>query len=82
LVAVPGRRKIRVFDAETLKVLESLADATWLIFEAQHPFRNAANDDSVRQVLRLKLFIRAENHGLENLDVIQQEVLEAMSREF
>jgi hypothetical protein len=55
--------------------------ATWLIFEARHPFRNPANDDSRRQVLRLKLFIRAENHGLEQLDLIQQQLLEDLSRE-
>lgn len=75
------RRKISAFDAETLKVLENLSDATWLIFEARHPFRDIKRDDSLRQSLRLKLFIHAENSGFENLDAIQQFVLESMSRE-
>ena len=75
------RRKIPAFDSISLKVLETLSDATWLIFEARHPFRNVERDARLREALRLKLFIHAENHGLENLDKIQREVLEAMSRE-
>ena len=75
------RRKISVFDAESMRILENLSDATWLIFEARHPFRDIKRDDNLRQSLRLKLFIQAENSGLENLDAIQQFVLEAMSRE-
>lgn len=75
-----GGRKIP-FDPASLKVLEDLSEATWLIFESRHPFRDVASDDRLREVLRLKLFIRAENHGLANLDEIQREVLETMSRE-
>ena len=60
-----GGRKIP-FDPASLKVLEDLSEATWLIFESRHPFRDVASDDRLREVLRLKLFIRAENHGLAN----------------
>jgi hypothetical protein len=80
--AMPGGRKISVFDGERLNALEDLFDGTWLIFAARYPFRDIGRDESLRQTLRLKLFIHAENFGLENLDAAQQLGLESMSREF
>jgi len=76
-----GRRKIPVFDAESLKVLETLSESTWSIFEARHPFRDAAKDDALRQQLRLRLFIHVENCGFDNLDDAQTLVLQSMARE-
>jgi hypothetical protein len=76
-----SRAKVRVFDAGSLKVLEELCEATWLIFEARHPFRDVSRDDERRSQIRLKLFIHAENCGLEELAAAQRLVLETMSRE-
>jgi hypothetical protein len=76
-----SRAKIRAFDAGSLKILEGLCETTWLIFEARHPFRDTSKDDERRSQLRLKLFIHAENFGLEELAAGQRLVLETMSRE-
>jgi hypothetical protein len=76
-----GRRRIPAFDAESLKILETLSDSTWSIFELRHPFRDTTKDDVLRRMLRLKLFIHAENCGLEDLDDAQTVVLQSMSRE-
>jgi hypothetical protein len=42
-----ARRKIAAFDTASLEVLEQLCDSTWLIFEAQHPFRDFDQDDDL-----------------------------------
>lgn len=68
------------FNPEALAILERLCESTWHIFELQHPFRDRQADDDLRQKLRLKLFIRAEQSGLGDLDELQQTTLKALSR--
>ena len=74
------RRKIPAFDAASLAILEHLCDSTWHIFEATHPFRDFKHDEDLKDHLRLKLFILAENSGLDDLDALQRCALEALSR--
>jgi hypothetical protein len=53
-----------VFDAASLRVLEELYDSTWQILQAQHPFRDVTKDIDLRDQLRRKLFILAEQFDL------------------
>ena len=68
------------FDAAALQLLEDLCELTWAIVEAQHPFRDTTKDDDLRNQLRRKIFILAENSDLTDLDQLQQSALEAFSR--
>ena len=69
------------FDAATLRLLEDLYESTWVIVEAQHPFRDTTKDNDLRHQLRRKLFILAENSDLTDLDALQRSALDAFVRE-
>jgi hypothetical protein len=69
------------FDAATLRLLEELYESTWVILEAQHPFRDTTKDNDRRHQLRRKLFILAENSDLTNLDALQKLALDAFVRD-
>ena len=69
------------FDAAGLRVLEELVDSTWGIFQARYPFRNLQRDEHLREQLRRKLFLLAENEGLANLDQLQTLALQVVSQE-
>ena len=72
--------KRQAFDAATLRMLEDLCKSTWVILEAQRPFRDTAKDNDLRHQLRRKIFILAENSSLTDLDALQRSVLEAFAR--
>jgi hypothetical protein len=72
--------KRQAFDAATLRMLEDLCESTWVILEAQRPFRDTAKDNDLRHQLRRKIFILAENSSLTDLDALQRSVLEAFAR--
>jgi hypothetical protein len=74
------RSKIPAFDATSLRVLEDLCESTWNIVQARHPFRDRDQDNELRRQLRLKVFILAENSGLDDLDALQRSALEAFSQ--
>jgi hypothetical protein len=80
-ITVPiSPRKLRVFDAAALRVLEELCESTLAIIQAQHPFRDLSKDDDLRDRLRRSLFILAENSDLMDLDALQRSALEQFSR--
>jgi hypothetical protein len=80
-ITVPtSPRKLRVFDAAALRVLEELCESTLAIIQAQHPFRDRSKDDDLRDRLRRSLFILAENSDLTDLDALQRSALEQFSR--
>jgi hypothetical protein len=68
------------FDAESLRVLEDLFDVTWTIVQARHPFRDLERDPALQNDLRRRLFILAENAGLNDLDQIQRSALQTISQ--
>jgi len=68
------------FDAESLRVLEELCEATWAIVVARHPFRDLKQDPELQEDLRRRLFILAENFGLNDLDHIQRSALRTISK--
>ena len=72
--------KRQAFDAATLRMLEDLYESTWVILEAQRPFRDTAKDNDLRHQLRRKIFILAENSNLTDLDALQRSVLESFAR--
>jgi hypothetical protein len=61
-------------------VLEDLFDVTWAIVQARHPFRDLECDPALQDELRRRLFILAENAGLNDLDQIQRSALQAISQ--
>ena len=72
--------KRQAFDAATLRMLEDLYESTWVILEAQRPFRDTAKDNDLRHQLRRKIFIVAENSDPIDLDALQRSVLESFAR--
>jgi hypothetical protein len=72
--------KIQSFDANSLALIEDLCNSTWDIFELRYPFRDLNKDEETRQILRLKLFILAEDSGLADPYELQQRALDALSR--
>ena len=76
-----AQMKRAAFDAATLKLLEEIYKSTWVIVEAQHPFRDTTKDNDLRHQLRRKLFILAENSDLTDLDALQKSALDSFVRE-
>ena len=72
--------KRAAFDAATLKLLEDIYKSTWVIVEAQHPFRDTRKGNDLRHQLRRKLFILAENSNLADLDALQKSALDSFVR--
>jgi hypothetical protein len=72
--------KVIAFDEQSLRLLETLCDSTWHIFETRHPVRSFENDEELKRQLKVKLIILAEKSGFTDLDGLQRTALEAMSR--
>jgi len=71
--------KRQAFDAATLRMLEDLCESTWVILEAQRPFRDTAKDNDLRHQLRRKIFILAENSDLTDLNALQRSALVSLA---